>query len=127
MPNSHPLPLTNSVLSGPWSSHYVSPLRPRLTSDCQYIALEEVFGRGGSVGGQAIILSLLILASLWLVPNGLGVIQSDLVEGLVLLFFVKLVRDGARSFFHGALKHNGLPRLHLLAQENRELDFLHWG
>lgn len=103
------------------------PLRPRLTSDCQGVALEDIFGETGSVGGRAVILALLLLASLWLVPNGMGVIQGDLVEGFALLFFVKLVCDGTRSFIHRASKHNGLPRLHLLIQQDRELDFIHRG
>ena len=50
-----------------------------------------------------------------------------MVEGFGLLSFVKLVRDRTGSFVHGAAKQNGLPRLHLLLQEDRELGFIHWG
>lgn len=50
----------------------------------------------------AVILSLMLLASLWIEPNGLGVIQADLVEGPDLLFSVKLVGDWVRCFLHRA-------------------------
>ena len=105
--------------------HCILPLRP-LTSDGQCVALDHVFGKVGSVGGRAVILSLVLLAGRGLVPNDLSGIYGVLVEGFALLFFVKLVRDRNGSFVHGAVKLNGLPRLHLLLQDN-ELGFIHWG
>lgn len=69
----------------------------------------------------------MLLASLRLVPNGLGVIRGDLVEGAGLFFSVKPEGDWTRRFIHGAPKHDGLPRLHILIQQDGELDLIHRG
>lgn len=96
-----------------------------LTSDGQGVAPRGRRGAVSSVEGSAVILALLLLASLCLAPSGLRVVGESLVEGLALLPSVELVGDWARCFVHGALKLNGLPGLHLLAGQERELDLIH--
>ena len=59
-----------------------------LTSDGQCVALDHVFGKVGSVGGRAVILSLVFLAVCGLVPHDLGGIYGVLVEVFALLYLI---------------------------------------
>lgn len=98
-----------------------------LTSDCKSAASGTGPHTAGSVGGCTVVLSFLLLASLFVVPKRLGVIHDRLVEGSVLLFFVKLKRDWARPLFHRAPKYHFTSRLYLVTRQDGNHNFIHWG
>lgn len=110
--------------SAPWRPLYrTSPVRPGLTSDRYRAAFCNV----GSIGGHAIVMSLLLPASLFLNPKRLSFVQDGFVEGSVLFLFKKLKRDWASPLFHGAPEHHFIPRLYLITRQDRKRDFIHRG